>query len=277
MELEHHRAGSGEPLVLIHGIGSCWQVWRPVLPLLEASHEVLALSLPGYGRSAPLAGEPTVPALVDAVEEAMDGLGLDTAHLVGNSLGGWIAAELAARGRARSVVALSPAGLWTRRELAYSRRTLHWSWLAARRIAPHAELIARSAIGRWLAFGRVSTRPWRLEPDSAAYQLRAYAGSPSFPRTLRWIEQNRAMPRGLERIGCPFLVAWGSWDLLLPLRQSHRWERLVPGARRLELQRLGHVPMPDDAELVARTILDWTAAAGRPATPSPGRRAAAPG
>ena len=72
---------------------------------------MLALSLPGYGKSAPVAGEPTVTALVDAVEEAMDAAGWDTAHIVGNSMGGWIAAELAARGRARTMVGTSPAGM----------------------------------------------------------------------------------------------------------------------------------------------------------------------
>ena len=74
--LHHRRAGEGEPLVAVHGIGSTWQVWNPVLPALEERHDVLALSLPGYGESPPVAGEPTVPALVDAVEEAMDAAGL---------------------------------------------------------------------------------------------------------------------------------------------------------------------------------------------------------
>src|SRR5712691_7644762 len=119
-----HRGGAGEPLVLIHGIGSTWRVWKPVLPALEAEHEVLALSLPGYGESPPLEEEATVPALVDAVERELDAAGWDTAHVAGNSLGGWITAELASRGRARSAVAIDPAGLWTRKELAYSRRSL---------------------------------------------------------------------------------------------------------------------------------------------------------
>jgi pimeloyl-ACP methyl ester carboxylesterase len=84
-----------------------------VLDRLERGHEVLAMSLPGYGESPPLEEEPTVPALVDAVERELDSAGWDTAHIVGNSMGGWITAELAARGRARSGVAIDPAGLWT--------------------------------------------------------------------------------------------------------------------------------------------------------------------
>jgi pimeloyl-ACP methyl ester carboxylesterase len=164
--LEHRRAGSGEPLVLVHGIGSCWQIWEPVLPALEAKHDVLALSLPGYGKSSPVDGEPTVPRLVDAVEEAMDAVGFDTAHVAGNSLGGWIASELAARGRARSAVALSPAGLWTRKELDYSVRLLKAGHAAGKRIAPHAELVARSAAGRRLLLGLGRARPERLAPEA---------------------------------------------------------------------------------------------------------------
>ena len=151
--LEHRRSGDGEPLVAIHGIGSCWQVWNPVLPALEEHHDVLAPSLPGYGLSEPMAGVPTVTALTDAVEEAMDAAGWDTAHLVGNSMGGWIAAELAARGRARTMVGISPAGLYTAKELAYASRVLRSSFSAAQRLAPYAERITASAAGRRLAFG----------------------------------------------------------------------------------------------------------------------------
>ncbi len=111
----------------IHGIGSTWQVWEPVLPTLEARHDVLSLSLPGFGESPALVGQPTVPALVDSVEDAMDAAGIARAHLVGNSLGGWITAELAARGRARSVAAICPAGLWTPREMRYATTVLNSS------------------------------------------------------------------------------------------------------------------------------------------------------
>jgi pimeloyl-ACP methyl ester carboxylesterase len=235
-----------------------------VLASLEAHHDVLAVSLPGYGESPPLHREATVPALVDALEEELDAEGWETAHVAGNSLGGWIAAELAARGRARSVVALSPAGLWTRKEFRYSHNSLRTSFALAQEIAPFAEELTRTALGRALVLGQVNARPWRHDPAEAAYALRAFAGSPSFPVTLEWVARTRAMPAGLERIRCPFRVVWGTWDLLLPARQAPRWERLVPGAERLELPRLGHVPMSDDPELSARTILEFTSRAREP-------------
>jgi pimeloyl-ACP methyl ester carboxylesterase len=106
-----HGGGAGEPLVLIHGFSGTRLIWEPVLEALEPAHDVLAVNLAGHVGGPELADTPvSVTALVDAVERDLDGAGFDTAHVVGNSLGGWIALELATRGRARSVVALAPAG-----------------------------------------------------------------------------------------------------------------------------------------------------------------------
>src|SRR5688572_21024182 len=126
MELDHHRGGSGVPLVLVHGIGHTWRGWKPMLPLLERDFDVLALDLPGFGYSPPLppGTESTPEALADAVERAMDDAGFERAVLCGNSLGGWIAFELARRGRATSVVAISPAGLQHKREKGWGRNIL---------------------------------------------------------------------------------------------------------------------------------------------------------
>ena len=259
--LHHRRAGEGEPLLAVHGIGSCWQVWNPVLPALEERHDVLSLSLPGYGESAPVAGEPTVSALVDAVEEAMDTAGLDTAHIVGNSMGGWIAAELAARGRARTVVAISPAGLYTTKELDYASRILRFSFAAAQRLAPHAERITATAAGRRLAFGMMYAHPERLDPGDAAYGLKVFAGSPSFLRTMSWIEDGPEMPRGLHSIECPVRIVWGTRDLLLPARQAPRWAAHIRGAEVVTLPGLGHVSMGDDPAAIAEKIFEVTAPA----------------
>jgi pimeloyl-ACP methyl ester carboxylesterase len=264
-----HRAGSGEPLVLIHGIGSSWRVWKPVLPALEARHDVLAISLPGFGESPPLDREPTVPALADAVEEELDAAGMETAHLAGNSLGGWLSAELARRGRARSVVAISPAGLWTPKEHEFAMRSLEASYASARRLAPFAGRLTRSPVLRALLYLQVAARGWRLDSDEAAYGIQALAASPSFEAARDWIARNRRLADGLEEIDRPFLVVWGSWDFLLPVRQAPRWVRLVPGAELRELPRLGHVPMADDPELVASSILDFTSRHAQPeAAPS---------
>jgi pimeloyl-ACP methyl ester carboxylesterase len=107
--LTRFREGVGDPLLLIHGLGLSWSSWNPVLPILTRAHDVLALDLPGFGTAPPLRDQtPTVAALADAIEAELERSGLDRVHVAGNSLGGWIALELARRGRATSAVALSP-------------------------------------------------------------------------------------------------------------------------------------------------------------------------
>lgn len=260
--LNQHRGGSGEPLVLIHGIGSSWEAWLPVLPGLEAHHDVLAIDLPGFGDSSPLASgvQPTVAALTDAVERHLDAAGLERPHLAGNSLGGWIALELARRGRGHSVVALSPAGMWTSREAGYARAALRSTYAAARRLRPRAELLTRSAAGRVAVFSLVSSRPWRIEPDQARRALEALGGTDAFLDTLYHSISGRA--EGLDQIRVPVTVAWGSRDRLLLPRQGPRFARAIPDATLRPLPGAGHVPMWDDPELVGRAIAEVTAARG---------------
>jgi pimeloyl-ACP methyl ester carboxylesterase len=107
-----HRGGAGPPLVCLHGFTDTWRIWELVLPKLERHHDVLAPTLPGHAGGPPLPRRLGAGLMADAVERAMDEAGLGTAHLAGNSLGGFVALQLAARGRAESVVALAPAGGW---------------------------------------------------------------------------------------------------------------------------------------------------------------------
>ena len=147
MRLNHYRIGEGQPLVLIHGIGSQWQVWSPVLTRLAREREVIALDLPGFGASPP--PPPRTPAgvasLTTLVTEFLDELRLERPHAAGNSLGGWIALELAKRGRVRTATALSPAGFAEGPEQIYVRLMFKLATSAGRLIAPHAEgLLART-------------------------------------------------------------------------------------------------------------------------------------
>ena len=114
--LAYDRSGQGEPLVLLHGQGFSRRSFDPVVPALAARRDVIAVDLPGHG------GSPRQPKgagnaprdLAVAVAELLDELELPTVHVAGNSVGGWVALELAKLGRARTVTALAPAGLWRR-------------------------------------------------------------------------------------------------------------------------------------------------------------------
>ena len=110
-----YRAGSGEPVLLVHGFTGAWHHWRPLLGALSARYEVIAPTLAGHDGGPPFPeGLPmSFAGAADSLELHLDELGVGTAHVVGNSLGGALALELAKRGRARSVVALAPAGGWS--------------------------------------------------------------------------------------------------------------------------------------------------------------------
>ena len=263
--------GSGDPLVLIHGLGDSWNTWLPVLDALERRHRVLALDLPGFGDAPPLpAGvAPTVSALADHVEREMDAAGFETAHLAGNSMGGWISLELARRGRARSVVALSPAGAGTRRENAYSRRLFGVARAVTVPLAPVADAVARPALLRAILFGAFFARPTRLDPAEAAHRLRRFVRAPGFHATRDWLFSHRAS--GLHEVTCPVAVAWGSRDLVLLPRQAARFIAQMPHARLIRLAGLGHVPMPDDPGQVAQVILGGSVGTDEPGGARGGR------
>jgi pimeloyl-ACP methyl ester carboxylesterase len=258
VELDHHRGGAGDPLVLIHGIGHTWRGWRPMLPLLEKSFDVLAIDLPGFGYSPQLPArvESSPENLADAVERAMDAAGFRAAHVAGNSLGGWISLELARRGRAATVTAISPAGLATPREARLGVGILRAErWIA--RNFPAPEALLRNPVGRTLLAGPTFARPWRIDPDDMVEQARLYADAPGFDPTLE-ITMG-AQVRGLDAIRCPVLVLWGTLDVVLLSRQGRRFERLVPNAELRYMRGLGHVPMSDDPELLVRAITEFAA------------------
>jgi len=258
--LTRHRGGDGPPLVLLHGLGLTWRCWRPVLGALEAHHHVVALDLPGFGASPPLREAPTPAALADAVARELDVLGLERPALVGNSLGGWIALELARRGRAERVVAIAPAGLETPPERAYVIAMNELMRARAKVLAPLGWLATGPRPVRALLFGGLRARPGRVPPREAAIELRAFGRSRGFQRTLRHTE-GRAVADRLGEIQVPVRIAYGTADLLVGRLTAPRFAALLPRADLVALPGAGHVPMADDPDLVARTVLDFTAAA----------------
>jgi pimeloyl-ACP methyl ester carboxylesterase len=258
MSLAHVRRGTGPPLALIHGIGSQWQMWEPVLDRVAREREVVALDLPGFGESGEHRARPTVEALASAAAEFLDGLGLGGAHVAGNSLGGGVALQLARMGVVRSACGLSPAGFVNHREGLYARTLLMESRRAAKLSAPHAEQMVAGPVRRTVAFSHLVARPWKIPPEQAAGAMRNLAHCPGFETTFEAIEDFRWT--GPEP-GCPVTVAWGEKDrILIYSRQAPRARRRLPGARHVTLTGCGHVPTWDDPEQVARVLLEASAA-----------------
>lgn len=271
-----HRAGSGSPLLLLHGVGGTWHAWDPVLPFLEPHHDVLAPSLLGHGGADPLAPgvRATVDSLVDGLEAELDRAGWDRVHAVGNSLGGWLAIELARRGRARSLVLFSPAGAWTsQRRIKRVALTIRLSVAVLARQAAHADRIVAIP---WLCRALLSTQvahPERVDPQALAANIRVSAHAPAVDALLRELPHLYLDPLPADS-SCPVRVVWAQPDRVIPFEWfgAPLVERL-PGAELIRQPGIGHVPMSDEPATVARLILEVTTAADQAEPGSEPRRA----
>lgn len=255
MTLAYTRRGDGPPLVLLHGLGSARQAWDPVLDALAERFDVLAVDLPGFGESAALPADvEPLPAVIAAnVASFLDAHGVVAPHVAGNSLGGWVALELAAIRPLRSLTLLSPAGLWRGRTPLYNRVSLRATRWAARHFTGLAGRLVRYRVARILILGQTHGQPSRLSPGYARMAVRAMGTAPGFDATMKATE-----PR-CYRAGPPFdapvTVAFGAKDRLLLPHQSRHLGELPQDARVETLAGCGHVPMADDPAAVAALIL----------------------
>lgn len=243
--INYERRGSGEPLVLVHGIGSRWQVWEPVLDQLAQHRDVIALDLPGFGRSEPLATT-TIETLSDAVAHFCRDLGLERPHVAGNSMGGAIALNLGKRGLAPSVTAFSPAGFGNRIERFWARETITAAHAASTLAQPVVGRLLSYPAGRFVAFTALFGQPHKLSTEEALGHVQGMAEAQSFDEALDDLMAFDVATGGtLDQI--PVTIAWGTRDFLLPYyTQSRRARRMLPSARHIALPGCGHVPFSDD-------------------------------
>ncbi|MET0557913.1 MAG: alpha/beta fold hydrolase [Solirubrobacterales bacterium] len=258
------REGSGEPLLLIHGLGGTAAIWEPVVDLLTAEREVTVLDMPGFGKAPPLPEgiEPTAANLAAALHERCEELGIERPHVAGNSLGGWVALEMGRRGWAASVTAISPAGLWSRplgAAPARSGRMLlrgsPWVKLARPLLVPAFRL----AGARRLAFQSIAAHPERIPPAAARELVLGWLDGEGYDAANRAMREHVFDPAGYPG-DVPVTIAWCERDQLVG---PPRPERRPAGARFLVLSGVGHTPTWDDPELVARTLLDGSAVPAR--------------
>jgi pimeloyl-ACP methyl ester carboxylesterase len=258
-----YRAGSGEPLVLLHGFTGAWMHWRPVLADLSQRYEVIAPTLDGHdgGRPYPAGSPISFAGSTDELEGLLDGIGVGTAHFVGNSMGGALSLELAKRGRARSVVALAPAGGWTpgdgeaRRLARFFARQLR----TTRALGSRASLVAARPRLRRLALRDVMRRGERVPRADALGLIEASLGCTIAERAIAALRADHGLTlENLDRIACPVLLATPQFDRILPPDlHAPRLRREIPGVEAVVLAGCGHVPMWDDTQLVLRTIVEF--------------------
>lgn len=259
------RSGHGEPLLLLHGFGSSRRDFTGVRPALSASFEVVAMDLPGAGRSPHLPQRPTVAAITDAVEHTLDAEGLGTVHVLGNSLGARVALELARRGRARSVVAIAPSGLNLPGERAYQGTGMALARVAFRCAAPLVGPLSRSAAGRTALLVALKARPWVSSQEETLGARDGFSDSRDYWRTLLWALM-LDVPRGLDRIDCPVTLVQGVGDLIAA-GQTPRYLPLIPASRFRPLLAAGHAPHSDRPTTIVRLVERTAARAGGEAEP----------
>src|SRR4051794_34800230 len=270
-----YRAGEGETLVLLHGFTATWRCWLPNLAELVPKFDVIAPTLHGHD------GGPTLPDGVkakslgdaaDHVEQQLDELGVGDAHFAGNSMGGALSLELAKRGRARSVVAISPGGGWRPDDREEGERIIKWFTLnqkIARASSSRAEQIMRRPGPRRFAFREVMTRGDQMPAGEAVRLLRSSVACTVVDDVYATIRSGTSLIRDLDRIDCPVLVCWGDKDRILPLpKHGPRFRDEIPGVEFRVWKGLGHTPMWDDPHLIATTIADFATAAESKRTPA---------
>ena len=257
-----HRGGSGSPLVCIHGFTDTWRSWELILPALEARHDVFVATLPGHAGGPDLTEPVTVESLLDQVEAQLDDAGIGTAHLVGNSLGGFAALKLAERGRAESVVALAPAGGWALAHPAMAatldqfRETKKQLTLASQ----HFAALVATPEGRQLATALLVANSAHIPTDLITHLLWGVVGCNGMEPLIA-----AALAEGwtldAAAVDCPVRIVWGTGDQLLQYPSTARRfrEDWFPTADWVELDGIGHMPQLDVPTETAELILSFTA------------------
>ena len=261
IKVNFERVGSGTPLVLLHGIGHRWQAWRPVLDLLAERHDVIALDLPGFGLSPglPPGRRYDLDSSMGMLAEVFEGFGVFRPHIAGNSLGGLLSVEAASRGLVSSATALSPAGFWNDRDRVRALSILRMLRATARGPQFAANAITGNTRLRDATLAVLYAHPERIDRITAMGDTAALRNARGFIPTLRAGVRGFAWHATPPTV--PVTIAWGDRDRVLPPRQAQRAAALLPAATHLPLPDCGHVPMIDDPELVAQTILDTCAKA----------------
>jgi pimeloyl-ACP methyl ester carboxylesterase len=246
------------PLVCLHGFMDTARTWDLALPALERHHDVLVPTLAGHAGGPVIDGAVDAAVLVDGVERAMDEAGFETAHIAGNSLGGYIALLLAARGRARSVVALAPAGGWADDAWRDTLRFQAGLYEQTKAAAPRADAILATPEGRRRATQYITVNFEHLPIDLLTDQLLGVAACtaalPLIDSALR-----SGWPLDAERITCPVRIVWGTEDRLLPWPSAAaRYRAALPNADWVVLEGVGHSPQLDVPLEAAQLILGFT-------------------
>ncbi len=263
MTLNHVRMGTGDPVLLLHSLGGTIVMWEPVMEALAAEREVIAVDMPGFGKSPPLPGDVRSSArnLAGAVLDFYDTLGIDAKPVVaGISLGGWVAIESGRMGRASGVVGLCTAGFWER-PLGPKRSVAR---VMAKLASPFLGAITSDPDRRRQALGSQIRHTERMTPEQGAALIRGYARASDYDDANAEMRGN--VIGDLSDVKAPLTLAWAEHDTLVRRRPL---SRVPPGTRQVVIPDAGHIPTWDQPEIVTELIL--TGAMVEPPIPTGGQ------
>jgi len=242
-------SGDGPPVVFVHGLGGQWQNWLENVPRAAQERRVIAVDLPGFGLSEPMRDKVTIPAYGEFVGKLMDALVIERTHLVGNSMGGFVASEVDIQSpeRVERLVLVSAAGISSASVAKAPVLTLARAATAlATFTAARHKSIASRPITRHAALALVARYPSQLKPDLAWEGLIKGTGKPGFDDALRACLSYDFRDR-LPEIRQPTLIVWGEFDSILPVQDADEFERLIEDSRKVVMENTGHVPMVERA------------------------------
>lgn len=262
MKLNHIRFGNGQPLLLIHGLGGSWRSWIPVLDRLSAHREVIAIDLPGHGKTPGLEGPTTIATLANAVTDFVHRNGLTGVDAVGSSMGARLVLELARRGGVLgSVVSLDPGGFWEGWHRQFFYTTGATSIRIVRGLQFMMPLLTGNAVTRSILLAQFSPRPWKISPHLALTELRSYIACPVYNEllyNLAYGEEQQGAKRG--SITKPLIIGWGRQDRICFPSQAKKALHLFPDAHLYWFNKCGHFPYWDKPAETAGLILRVTTA-----------------
>lgn len=253
------RRGSGKQLLLVHGLGSSLRNWDPIMPALAARREVIAVDLPGFGKTPPLDGEVTIASLTDAVQDYIETERLGDVDVVGSSMGARMVLEMARRGHGGTTVALDPGGFWTDAQVKVFYASIKASVALVRSIQPMLPTLVGNPVGRTALLAQFSARPWRLEPQLVLNELRGFKTSESLDEALE------SLAKGPWQQGAPagalngkVVIGWGRRDRVTFASQAETAMERFPEATLHWFEGCGHFPHWDRPKETTRLILDST-------------------
>ena len=241
--------GSGQKLLLIHGLGGSWQSWSTILDVLSDHRSVIAIDLPGHGATPAEADSGTFDGLVGSVERYIVDNGLAGIDIVGSSMGARIVLELARRGGVGNVVALDPGGFWQGWERTFFQVTIGLSGRLLRAIRSSLPMLARSKVARTALLAQLSARPWALDPKVVATELTSFSNTPTFDALVRDLAEGREQAGPAAVSTGRVVIGWGRQDRLCLPRQAKRAMAAFPSADLHWFEPSGHFPawdMPDE-------------------------------